>query len=299
MLLGYNLTGELSYTPTVAEYPQAVYVAETGFDEVKIDAAPDDSTLTVDKTDWTGNTASLASFDDETLNSGTFGTEITKIALNRKRVNDAEWSTIEVIEIADIVDNIFTYTDKYADPVETYEYALVPLQTDGTASNYSVNVIKTEMDGFYIYDRNTRYELYYNFSFNDFEHNMPNEVMEPIGGHPYPIVVYNGTLNYTRGGLKCLLFASDDGNDIDRFKEKQLREKIMSFLMNRKPKAIKAYDGTNMMIAITGNPVLSHEARGIYNLEIEFVEIGNMNDQIDLYKNGFIDIPTEIGGTTS
>lgn len=297
MILGYTVFGELNYNPNITKTPSSVLITGADFDQIRVDSVPGNEPLSFEKVDWTGNTVMQATFDGDTLDSGSLGAAfetITHIALKRKRYDDTEWGTLEKIDINSIFDGIYNFVDRTADPFERYEYAIVPV-AQGDEYTYFIQTVDTEMQTIFLYDTDNRYELYYNFSFNDFTYNMPNESIQTMG-RQYPIVVYNSVLQYAEGGVTCLLYASDEDN-VDVYREKKLRKQIIEFLMNRKPKAIKSYDGTNMMIAITDNPTLSHQARGVYNLSFKFVEIGSMNDQYDLYTNGFSTIPIEEGSS--
>lgn len=295
MILGHVMFGEINYAPNVSSTPTSILTVGTDFDQVRVDSLYDDSELSFRKRDWTGDTVLQADFEGETLDCGSLGSAaetITHIVLKRKRLDDREWITLEKIPIDSIFDGIYTFIDRMADPSESYEYAIVPLAT-GAEYNYFIKSINTEMQTCYLYDRDHRYELYYNINFNTFSYNMPNEKIETMG-RPYPVVVYNNVLNYAEGGFQCFLYAGEDG-EIDIAKEKKWRREIMEFLTNRKPKAIKNFDGTHMMISIVDTPNLTPNARGTYDLEFNFVEIGDMNKQSYLYENGFSDFPTEAG----
>lgn len=297
MILGYSVFGDINYNPNITYSPSSVLITNADFDQIRVESVLPDNDLSFEKEDWTGNTVLQGDFEGDTLDCGSLGAAfetITHVALKRKRYDDTEWVTLEKLDINNIFDGIYNFVDRTADPFERYEYAIVPV-AQGDEYTYFIQTVDTEMQTIYLYDTDNRYELYYNFSFDDFTYNMPNESIQTMG-RQYPIVVYNSILNYAEGGIKCLLYASDEDN-IDIYREKKLRQQILGFLMNRKPKAIKSYEGTNMMVAITDNPMLSHNARGVYDLSFKFVEIGNMNDQYDLYTNGFSTIPVEEGSS--
>lgn len=299
MILGYTLFGDVNSSPVITSTPSSVLITGADFDQVRVDSELVTDDVSFTKEDWSGNTVLQADFEGETLDSGSLGAtleKITHISLKRKRYDDTEWVTLDNVAIGEIFDSIYTFVDRSADPAERYEYAIVPVAT-GDEYNYFIQTVDTEMQTCYLYDGETRYELYYNFSFDDFNYTMPNEAIETMGSQ-YPIVVYNSNLNYAEGGISTLLYASDE-DDLSMMREKKHRREIIAFLTNRKPKAIKSWDGTNMMIAIVDTPTLSPEARGIYNLSFDFVEIGDMNKQYDLYQNGFTDIPVEGVATTT
>lgn len=293
MILGHIVFGDINYFPNIRTNPTSTLLMNADFDQIRSDAAIENRPLSFEKRDWSTITILQSDFENSSLDAGSLTTsfeDITHIALKRKRYDDLSWTTIERIKMDDLGGDIYSYIDRLADPAERYEYAVVPC-SDTEEFDYYIQDIQTEMNTSYIYDKNIRYELYYNFEFGDFTYNMPNETIETMG-RKYPIVVYNSSLTYAEGSLRCFLYTGEDDN-IDYVREKKLRREIMSFLTDRRPKAVKSFDGTNMMIAIVNTPTLSPFERGTYQLSLDFVEIGDMNNQYDLYTNDFIDVPTE------
>lgn len=293
MILGHVVFGDINYMPNVVTSPASVVLMESDYDQIRVDSTVYSDPISLSKEEWLAYTVLQSDFESETLDAGVLNTgdhELTHIALKRKRYDDMSWTTVERVSVEDLTSDIYSYTDKMADPAERYEYAVVPCN-GFEEYDYYIQEIDTEMDTTFLYDKNVRYELYYNFEFGDFVYNMPNETIETMG-RKYPIVVYNSALTYAEGSLSCLLYTGEDDN-INYVNEKKLRREILDFLTNRKPKGVKSFDGTNMMIAIVNTPTLSPFERGTYQIAFEFVEIGDMNNQYDLYTNDFIDIPTE------
>ena len=82
---------------------------------------------------------------------------------------------------------------------------------------------------------------------------------------------------------------------IDRKQEKILRNNIMSFLTDKKPKLYKDSSGEMMVIMLSGNPILTpinELSQQMYDLEVEFVEIAG-TDSKSLIENGLLELEGE------
>jgi hypothetical protein len=66
--------------------------------------------------------------------------------------------------------------------------------------------------------------------------------------------------------------------------EKELRKKILAFLNNKKCKVLKNEDGVYMLIEVIGTPTLipSNEIIGVYQVNFQYIQIGNVDNIIDL-----------------
>ena len=64
---------------------------------------------------------------------------------------------------------------------------------------------------------------------------------------------------------------------------------MRNFLSNRKPKIVKWYDGQIYMACVTSDV---GETEGVFNqhvtTSITFTEVGSVDNNMDLYKHGFI-----------
>ena len=100
--------------------------------------------------------------------------------------------------------------------------------------------------------------------------------------------------NFKQGSLRCMLISDntvDAYGAIDKKTEKALRNQIMSFLTNKKPKLLKDGSGNFIGIQIIGTPTLSpHNELGqqIYDLSFEFIETVDLSDENMLKYSGII-----------
>lgn len=291
MIVGYSPYGTDLEAQFPVSSPTQLLLTNMVLDEALLSSTsePPDN-LTGKKKDWGTNTVLKMGFDNQTTEAGSLnikGLEIDTVKLKRRKIGSFEWITIAEKKY-DKNDDILGFIDRNAAPMSEYEYAIVPCCGEIEGS-YNTGRTTTKMDGCNIYYGDTRYHLYYNFKLGDIKYNMPNEVFEPLSGSQFPIVAYSSDLNYRSGNIKCLLLA-DIENPVNMPSEMVLRDGLMRFLTNRKPKAIKNCDGLYMMIMITDTPTLEplNEKKGLYNVSFDFVEIGSMENEQDLLLNGFL-----------
>jgi hypothetical protein len=121
-------------------------------------------------------------------------------------------------------------------------------------------------------------------------------IIETIGSQ-YPFIIDNAAINYRKSNGKALLVTDNTiehktNEQIDRKAEKKLRNDIMNFFTDKKPKIFKDSSGNYMLVRITEPPVLIPQNslnRQLYEISFNFIEVGNANDNTTLKTYGFID----------
>ena len=69
-------------------------------------------------------------------------------------------------------------------------------------------------------------------------------------------------------------------------------------LTNKKPKIIKDWNGQAWLCIITGNPstsYISNTGMGLMSISADWTEVGDVNNQDDLYANGLLEIANRDG----
>ena len=117
-------------------------------------------------------------------------------------------------------------------------------------------------------------------------------VFEPIG-RTYPITVKNAKTNYKKFTFTAKLLSSSFYNtrQISVADDKALRESMMEVLSSGKPMILKDYMGNSYMVTLSSSDVydfLAYTGNSQVNVSLPFVEIGDINDQATLDKNGFV-----------
>lgn len=242
------------------------------------------------KKTWNYNTVFLAQFQDS-LQAGNliFNDQvITSVKFKRRPYGELTWQQIVAFPYSGLED-VFEFDDRYVQSTETYEYAMVPavglLEGDYVVSD----PIEIKYEGMYLMDIQNSYKLFYNLQIGDFETIRPNEIVEPVNGRKYPIVLYNGDLQYQKGSMNALILISETGV-VNPRNERIYRQGLMNFLCDGNPKLLKNSDGMYMIVSIVGSPVLSpfNFVTGVYTLNVNVVEIGDPKNDDELIASGLV-----------
>ena len=118
---------------------------------------------------------------------------------------------------------------------------------------------------------------------------------EAYGTKVYPIVISNGLLSYDTGSISGIVLDDEFENTgiIDSAKTNEKKRKLKDFLADKKPKILRDWTGAKWLVAITDDMHISYaESSGLRvpSMTITWTEIGNADDQNDLYYNGIIDV---------
>jgi hypothetical protein len=79
-------------------------------------------------------------------------------------------------------------------------------------------------------------------------------------------------------------------NVVNLRSERQYRDKLMSFLCNKKPKLVRAMDGTYLLANVTGMPAISPfntNLTGVYQVSIGITEMEDVFDEVAMARLGF------------
>lgn len=214
---------------------------------------------------------------------------MSAIRIKRKKDTEFDWITLKEIKINKVSDLNFIYLDSYASARETYNYALVPVygQEEG---NYITNSIYSNFNGLFVVDKENSIQL-----FKEWE-NTAKQQVQKIGqflpfGEQYPTIIKNGKLNYKQGSVKAFTSISNLPHvDIDL--ERKHLEVINAFFSNGNAKIMKDSNGNTYLIMIEDD-ISQSDIKAMGNalsyIQFNWVEIGNVNNQRDLYNNNLID----------
>lgn len=255
------------------------------FDELHITKDIEEIENRIDKDPWGINTVLLAKFQGN-LSAGTLsvnGCDISQIEVRRRKKGEENWQSYFTINYISGVTS-YSVVDKFIEAEETYEYCLRPmtLDEDGneiTGMNSTSAEIYITYDHAHIFDNTASYNFVYNLKFGNITNQISANTIETLGS-PYPYVVY-GESNYLSGSIECLLVSEESAvGNVDIKSEKILRNNILSFLNNKKPKIIKNSDGIYMLIEIVGTPTLTptDNLLGVYQVSFDYVQVGDVNN---------------------
>ena len=185
---------------------------------------------------------------------------------------------------------LMDYTDLYASGRETkYEYAIAPV-----ANGIELGQVKTEVisdfDGAIITDGNTVYHILLEPKVDSMEKVRTASVVETMGSK-YPFLFAGSKANYYSGHFSGVGIRFDNEKcDFDINGGTDFRDQLSEWLTNGNAKVLKMFDGRTWVMGVNGNVSIScsdHYDKGV--LEFDFVELGDITDENDMYNNGLSD----------
>lgn len=290
--LGYNFCADsdsLSPTPTQNLTLNAITLTNGIFDYLGV--SKEIGSYNGNKFQWDYNTILNADFNGN-LNAGNAEfliDNLSAIRIKRKKSTEFNWITLKEIPINTVKDLNFIYLDGYASARETYNYALVPVygQEEG---DYITNSIYSNFNGLFIVDKENSIQL-----FKEWENSSKQQVQKmgqftPFG-EQYPTIIKNGRLNYKQGSVKAFTSISKlPVVDIDL--ERKHLEVINTFFSNGNAKILKDSNGNTYLIMINDDIEqidIKSMGNALSYIQFNWIEIGNANNQRDLYNNNLID----------
>jgi hypothetical protein len=263
-------------------------------DEISVQEGMDVDITDESKKEWQFDQILLAEFKNnlEAGNIGLQGMPIQFIKIKKRKKEDLKWNELRHLPFDKNTKNYY-YLDYYVSALEEYEYAVQPIGYGDVAGNNIYSEITSDFDGTWLMDKDKQYKLMYNLDIGNYETTIPSTIIETLGGQ-YPYVFINGDVKYRKGSLKCMLLSDStlDKCNIDRKQEKNLREGLMKFLTDKKPKIYKDGSGITMVVMLVGSPTLiprNDLSQQVYEVSLEFIEIADM-DSKSLIENGLLEL---------
>lgn len=218
--------------------------------------------------------------------------QISSIRVKRRESGSFFWLTLYDIPINSIEDFSFEKFDMMNKHGVVYEYAFVPV-LDGTEGNYITNSVESKFNGVFICDQETIFKFYADVNFGSVEQTHLTGVYEPLGSK-YPIVVSNSLVNYKKSSFSGLAITKDAfDKGFDRIRQTSYRNELLSFLTNSRAKVIKDWNGDIILMVVVGSPTLTPvnpTGGALASVAFNYNEIGDANNQEDLYNAGISDV---------
>ena len=245
-------------------------------------------------TEWDALTVMDANFNGN-LRAGNIDYALGQISgfnIKRRKTTDFNWINLKYVPYADIKDLSIVFNDNLAQSGVEYEYALVPV-VGGVEGNYVSNTIGADFDGVFICDTDTIYRFYAGVQYGSTERVQKIGVFEPYGRR-YPVVVSNVLVNYERGSFRGTVLPPNylkTGN-LDSLAMVNERKTLLEFLTNKRAKILKDWNGNSWLCIIVDSPSISYNdnsGMAVASVSSNYVEIGDSDNQSDLYAAGLID----------
>ena len=277
----------MSSTPTNIQDITYVEISNGIYDELFGSDNPDIE-MSEESKKWDFDTRFYAKFQDNLVagNVDYAASMVSSVRIKRRKNDEHQWFTVYDIPIETNDDFEFELTDRYAQGSQDYYYAMIPV-IEHIEGNINKNSIRSEFNHYFILDKDISYPIIFNTNLN-LELNKNIGVVNTLG-RKYPFVISNGKSQYKTGTLQFAL-ANVVDCDIDVDNGYNYRTQFEEWITNGKPKILKDWTGQIFMIEITSNIPIDCTFYQLTSYQIQFTEIGNPLDEVDMYNNNFIDV---------
>lgn len=294
--VGYNFFADvnvLDSAPSSVDNITSTQLSNAIFDHFNVTKNTNTLFSTDIPANWDYDTILDASFDG-VLNAGNVDflvDQISAIKIKRRAQGTFNWLTLKTIPVDNIEDLTFVFNDFLNGYGITYEYALVPVLND-IEGNYIINSVFSQFNGVFIGDAEKTFKFLYDVEYGSNARNQQVGTFQPLGKQ-YPIIVANGLLSYESGSVSATILNDDyeDTGIIDPSAIVQKKTIIKDYLTNKKAKLLKDFNGNVWLCMVTDNVQVTYRtgsAMSIPQIQFNWVQIGDANNQSDLYANGVI-----------
>lgn len=219
--------------------------------------------------------------------------EIEYITIQRRKVGTKEWVVLDTKAVQDVNEFKFSGIDKTAAANTDYEYAVIPYQ-DGVQGSFTSAFIRSNFSGIYVLDA----DMIYGTPITDGAINTTRNTQrnfQTLLNRRYPVSCCNSIANYDTGECSGVFMGFNEQDcqfELDDNLRIPYQQAFKDWLTNGKPKIVKHQDGRIWLVEINPNPTDS--AKDQYNMRemtFQWTEIGDANDNEDLWYNGFTNVP--------
>lgn len=297
--IGYNLfsdSGALDSAPSNLDNITTTRLSNAIFDHFNITRNTNTPYSTTIPSGWDYDTVLDADFEGN-LSAGNIDLlveQVNAVKVKRRIKGTFDWLTLATIPVNTVDDLVFVFNDFLNAYGVEYEYALVPILND-IEGDYIIDSILSKFNGIFIGDANQTFKFLYNPNYGTNARNQQVGTFQPLG-RKYPIVVGNGVLSYESGSVTATILNDDyeDTGIVDPVAIVKKKTVIKDFLTNKKAKLLRDWNG-NVWLCMIINAVpvnyLSGSGMSIPQIQFDWVQIGDANNQTDLYNSGVIDEP--------
>lgn len=277
----------ISSTPTLVNDITYVEISNGIYDELFGSDNPDIEMNNSSKK-WDFDTRFYAKFQNNLMagNVDYAASMVSSVRIKRRKNDEHQWLTMFDIKIDTNDDFEFELIDRYAQGSQDYYYAMVPV-IEHVEGNINKNAITSEFNNYFILDKDISYQIIFNTSLN-IELNKNVGIINTLG-RKYPFIVSNGLSQYKTGTLQfsLALMVNCEINIKDGY---NYRTQFEEWITNGKPKILKDWTGQIYMIDITSSIPIDYAYYNLPSYQIQFTEIGDPLNEVDLYNNNFIDV---------
>lgn len=301
IFLGDFLCGSvmsISCTPTDIDNITKVELSDGWYDDLRITNNVTEELSSKVNQEWDWDTIFHAKFDGN-LSAGNVNWNLERVSyliVRRKKVDEFKWITIKVQKVETKEDFNLKDIDVTATPNYEYQYAAVPI-INGVEGFYSIDTVDVKINCLMIADKEAVWCTSITDNYLDNTSVVPSGLLTTMYDK-YPTIIRNTDANYEEVTINAQFFPTeDDGCSIDIDDDKKridYNNKAKMFLRNGNGKILKSMDG-NIWMCYVNNPPQDTAQDNYKNRKLSFgvVEIGDPNNEEDLYDIGLSDVSQE------
>lgn len=236
--------------------------------------------------------------------SALYSQNITKILVKRKDVDDISntWLTLYVKPVLQASDMNFTFIDFFNVYGKKYQYALVPVLVQSQSGvlvevegGYTISdKVTSQFDYVFIVDNTGAQRVKAGVGYENINMNQNVGSILPIGAK-YPVIITNSKNAYHSGSIFGYVVPDNfytNGN-LSRTDIVNKTKELEEFLINKKPKIIKDWNGNIWLVMMTepvNCSVDNNYGMGMITFNASWLEIGDATNQEDLQNTGLINV---------
>lgn len=278
-LIGFDMVGgHYAFDANISSYDfTKVEMEGLIVDELSVDSG--NKAFAVEKGEWQPNTIFLATFNN-TLEAGNLSMNdenVDTLRFKKRKKGTMDWLLIDEIKY-DPEQITYTVRDRLARSNIEYEYAIVPVVAD-TEGELITNSIVALHEGLWIVDADNSVNILHEVEYGTIQHNTNTNVFELLNNR-YPIAI-TGELDYVSGSNSGRLLAYESWleHKMNYDAELDLREYVLGFMKNGKPKILKNDKGRYYLIVAKDIQEQPYKLdNGSVSVSFNWVEIGDAED---------------------
>ena len=287
----------LNPSPAQVDNIQTTRLSNAIFDQFNATKNVSEAFDTSLPTEWDYDTIMDATFDGN-IDAGNVEfalSQITEVKIKRRVRGTFDWLTLESIPIKSVSDLSFIFEDRTNTHGVEYEYAFVPV-LNNAEGDYIINNVLSKLDGLFIGDFDTCFRFLYDVQYGTNARKLNVGTFQPLG-RKYPVVIANGLLSYDTGSFSGIILNDEfeDTGIIDSAKTNEKKRKLKDFLSDKKPKILRDWTGAKWLCVMTDDIQISYAESSslrVPMMSVTWTEIGDADNQEDLYNNGIVNTPS-------
>lgn len=227
--------------------------------------------------------------------------DVTQVTIKRKISDEFLFLSVYTKTISSLEDLEITFNDPYCRNNYDYLYKVEYRNAQGGIVEEQTTTVKSVFDVLVVADADTIWYTPLNVSAINPTRIKPYAINTPVYASKPSYYCYTA-LNYEEGtctGIFLEMVGQENHIQFETSHNWKYRKSFKDFITIGNAKIIKSVSGEMWLVgiktdSITDNSLFSNaEIEGARQLEFGWIEIGDVDNESDLYENGLINVPEE------